>query len=233
MREVTVDFKVHVDDFLILRIESYVNGEPVSCGFGHAALDFGVTGLALGVKNTLRWPEVDGAGRLRLGSCSCGAFDCRLSTVVRSKSGHIVWAETADSRTGEVLPDLYFDKRKYLEAVDECKKSLAKIRWRYIIRIWWARREGSLPFGLVAGPTELPLFVLGFLGAVLLPGGVLWFIPALLGIFWWSFYSARWPGLWLTGPDDPAGRGCRFHWSSVNLPDNWWHTTWPQEDERR
>lgn len=217
----TLSFSIATDRRLTLRVDPVVNGSSLSARFVSQTNPYRPAGLALGVRDCDSWPPRDPSGRLVLLSCGCGAYDARVTVTVHERGDIVRWCGAKDLLSGEELGGFVFDKVAYSHAVAGCRAELRRVRVGYAIRVWWNMREESLPFGLVFGPTDLPLFVVGFFCAVLLPGDWFWFVPGVLSVLWWSAWSWFRYSPWTDFPDE-HGRGCMFHRSDIFLRDNWW-----------
>ena len=216
-----LSFRVWVDRQLTLRICPVIDGTSIIERFRCLRVVRGLEGLALGTRDASRFKDLAMGARVPLLSCDCGAYDCRVVADITRDANYVSWHNMMDSRTGELIPDMWFSAADYDAAVAQAATSLHRTLGWYRVRLFMAIRDDSLPLGAGSGlDVGLMLaFMVGF--AVNREDHPQW---APLGVEWWLWCGAfvalnvtrdlimrriRGGDLWLDGP--LHGRKCPWH----------------------
>ncbi|MBB1517418.1 hypothetical protein H5398_15820 [Tessaracoccus sp. MC1679] len=154
-------------------------------------------------------------------SCSCGAYDCRVTTNATQARGLVRWSGIRDVRTNRELAGLSFDADAYDAAVADLQRRAARTLLVYRLRLLFSFRDDSMPMGLGSLP-DIVMFGAFLAGRVAsdeghrgwAPGGIQWWIWCLIialtsmGV---DLLRRRLRGgdVWLDGP--LHGHQCGWH----------------------
>lgn len=233
----TLSWLVSVDQKRVIRLEPIVDGVRLSSYFQNGHNGWSKTsGLALGVWDSLRWPGGMPNGRLRLLSCDCGAYDCRVSAAVSIVGDRVVWSELVDSRNpGSEIEELEFDRRQYLDSIDSTSRRLRRVIPGYV---WWvvvSYRTDNWVFDWVSSLVAPCSFLLFFVAQLWFPMLAFFFLVTfVLDFLVWQvaerFFGYASP--WLEPPHSSEGRCKHLIWNSSHLPRNWIKSAWIAEGSR-
>lgn len=181
-----LSFRLEVDEDLTLRVLPVVDGQSLANTFGEQS-DRHLRGVALGLRDVRTFMELARGPVVPLLSCSCGAYDCRVTADVTQAHGLVRWSGIRDKRTNRELDGLSFDADAYDAALADLQRRAPWTLLAYRLRLLLSFRDDGMPLGLGSLPDIIMIsaFLAGKLASEeghdgWAPGGIQWWIWCLI-----------------------------------------------------